>query len=320
MPAEPARWTARAFGLEIDASFPAPGLPPAGAGEPGRPTRADLVAPEEIDRDWPAHGCERVLEERIDGGTPARTIDAHPEAGYRLYARGFGLARLSPRGDAIQCSPPDEEPWSWQRFLVGRILPWAAALRGLEVFHASAVSVDGGVLAFVAPTGGGKTSLALQLVARGGRFFTDDVLALDERDGVLRAHPGAAIAAVRDAERETIGAETWRALGSELGHSGKTYMEVPRPDAPAPLRAIYYLRPGSEPAIEAIERPGPRLLLSSTFVFGVRTPERLANQLDVCARIARTVPTFSLGISGSVSSAAAAAAVEEHAREAVPAA
>jgi hypothetical protein len=227
---------------------------------------------------------------------------------------------VSPRGDAIQCSPPDEEPWSWQRFLVGRILPWAAALRGLEVFHASAVAVDGGVLAFVAPTGGGKTSLAIQLVARGGRFFTDDVLALDERDGVLRAHPGAAIAAVRDAEREKIGDDTWRALGSELGHSGKTYMKIPREHAPAPLRAIYYLRPRPEPAIEPIESPGPRLLLSSTFVFGVRTPERLANQLDVCARIARTVPTFSLGISETVSSAAAAAAVEEHARRAVPAA
>ena len=313
------RWTARAFGLEIDASFPAPGLPEAVGGPPGRPVRADLVEPAEIDGSWPAEGCERVLEEMYEEREPVRTIDSHPEAGYRLYARGFGLARLSPSGDAVACSPPDDEPWSWQRFLVGRILPWAAALRGLEPFHASAVAADGGVLAFVAPTGGGKTSLAVQLVARGARFFTDDVLALDEHGGTLRAHPGAAIAAVRDAARAAIAPDTWTALGSELGHSGKTYMEIPREHSPAPLRAVYYLRPRPEPSIEPIERPGPRLLLTSTFVFGVRTPERLATQLDVCARIARTVPIFTLGISESAGSAAAAAAVEEHARAAVPA-
>jgi hypothetical protein len=312
------RRTARAFGLEIDASFPAPGLPPPGEGPPGRPTRADLVAPEAIDGDWPAAGAERVLEERFDDDVPVRTIDAHPEAGYRLYARGFGLARLSPSGDLIQCSPPDVEPWSWQRFLVGRILPWAAVLRGIEVLHASAVALDGSAVAFVAPTGGGKTSLAIQLVARGAGFLTDDVLALEEHDGALRAHPGAAIAAVRDAERDLIPPETWRTLGSELGHSGKTYLEIRREDAPLPLRAVYYLRPADEPAIEPIDHPDPRLLLTSTFVFGVRTPERLANQLSICARIARDVPMFSLGIPTSTQSAAVAALVDEHAREGLP--
>jgi hypothetical protein len=217
-------------------------------------------------------------------------------------------------GDRIECSPPDVEPWSWQRFLVGRILPWAAVLRGLEAFHASAVAIDGRAVALVAPTGGGKTSLALRLVAGGAGFLTDDVLALEAREAGVLAHPGASIAAVREAERQHIPMEAWRALGSELGVSGKTYLEVPRADGPRPLRAIYFVRPGEGAGIERVERPDPRALLASTFVLGVRTPERLRNQLDVCARIAREVPLFSLSIGPGVGSELAAAMLEEHVR------
>src|SRR4051794_2602481 len=168
----------RAFGLEIESSFEAPGLPAASGPACGPRVRMDLARAEEIDRDWPGQGATRVLEEHFDDAAPARTIVFPPDHGYRLYARNFGLARISPSGERVVCAPPDAEPWSWQRFLVGRILPWAAVLRGREAFHASAVGVRGRAVAFVGVTGAGKTSLAVQLVARGARFLTDDVLAL----------------------------------------------------------------------------------------------------------------------------------------------
>jgi hypothetical protein len=303
----------RAFGLEIDAGFDAPGLPDA-AGTPasGLPVRLDLATPEELDGGWPAHGVKRVLGEHFDDGPPARTIDAHPDAGYRLYARHFGLARISPSGDEVVCAPPDEEPWSWQRFLVGRILPWAAVLRGHEVLHASAIVLRDRVVAFVGETGTGKTSLAVHLVARGLGFFTDDVLALELRDGALRAHPGAAIASVRDAERDSIPQASWARLGTVLGHSGKTYVEVPRADAPLPLGALCFLDRGEMSGIAPIERLDPRLLLASTFVLGVQTPARLLNQLDVCSAIARDVPVFRLHSAPGSSAAESAGMAYEH--------
>lgn len=312
-----ARRRARAFGLEIDLSFPAPGLPDAVGPPRGPGTRVDLVGPDEIDRDWPAGDAERVLEERFGGDEPVRTIDAHPSAGYRLYARHFGLARLSPAGERILCSPPDVAPWNWQRFLVGRILPWAAVLRGLEVFHASAVTIGGRAVGFVGPTGAGKTSLAVQLVARGARFVTDDVLALDRPDGGVRAHPGAAIASVRPAERDAIPSPTWDTLGPVLGHSEKTYLELPREDGPAPLAGLYFLRSTGGHAVEHLERPDPRLLLASTFVLGVRTPARLANQLDLCAQLGREVPMFGLEVAQHTGSRHVAEVVEAHVREAL---
>jgi hypothetical protein len=316
----PARRRARAFGLEISLAFEAPGLVDAVGPPVGPHTRVDLVAPDVIDGDWPGVGARRVLEERFGGREPERTIDAHPRAGYRLYARHFGLARLSAHGARVLCAPPGVAAWRWQRFLVGRILPWAAVLRGLEALHASAVAVDGGAVAFVGPTGAGKTSLAVQMVARGADFLTDDVLAIDERDGELRAHPGGALAAVRPAERAAVAQATWRRVGSVIGRSGKTYMALPRVDGPVPLRAIYFLRQGDGGrAIEPISRPDPRLLLASTFVVGIQTPERLRRQLDVCASLVRGVPLFDLRIAAGRGSEELAALVHEHAAAAEPA-
>jgi hypothetical protein len=311
-PAAETRLRARAFGLEIDASFEAPGLPPASGPPQGPRTRLDLAAVDEIERDWPSTGTERILEEHIGEGPAARTIDVHPEHGYRLYARHFGIARISPTGSNVVCAPPQEEAWSWQRFLVGRVLPWAAVLRGYEAFHASAVACDGRVLAFVGETGAGKTSLAVQLVARGMDFLTDDVLAVDRQDGVLRAHPGAAVASVREAERAAMSDSALSRVGTLLGESGKSYVQVPRVDGPLPLGGVYFVRRGEGRAIERIERPDARLLLTSTFVLGVQTPARLLNQLDVCSAMAREVPLFKLRVAPGVSAEALAAAVHKH--------
>ena len=305
----------RAFGLEIDSGVDAPGLPPANGRTHGPRTTLDVVDAERIDADWPAGGADRVLEEDFGGRSarPDRTIDVHPRAGWRLYARHFGLARVSPTGARIECAPPPVAAWRWQRFLVGRVLPWAAVLRGLEAFHASAVAIDGRAFAFVAPTGGGKTSVAVRLVAGGAGFITDDVLALDRQGDVMRAHPGAGIASVRPAEKALIDRALWRSLGRTLGHSGKSYLALPREDGPLPLAAIYYLRPGDEPRIAPV-KPDPRMLLASTFVLGVQTPKRLMNQLDVCAAIARDVPMFTAGVDAESGSAGLAERLGEHAR------
>jgi hypothetical protein len=288
------RFRSRAFGLEIDASFEAPGLPPF-AGDPVGPvTRADLVEPEAVDAPWRDVRHDRILEERFGGeaAQPDRTIDAHPELGYRLYARGFGLARIAPDGSAVECAPPSDEPWSWQRFLVGRVLPWASVLRGYEVLHASAVAIDGAAVLVVGMSGAGKTSLALRLVAAGAVFVTDDVAALDVVDGAPRVHPGASIAAVRPDERGAIEASVWSRLGTVLGESGKTYIALPRAGGPLPVAAICFIGAGDGPLIERMDSIDPRLLFTSTFVLGVQTPARLRNQLEVCAAIATRVPAL----------------------------
>jgi hypothetical protein len=306
------RHRARAFGLDIDASFPVPGLAAAEGATGGPSTRIDLVPEEELDRDWAGGEARRVLEEHFDDeAEPARTIDVHPSLGYRLYARHFGLARIAPDGRGVLCAPPGPAGWDWQRFLVGRILPWAAVLNGYEAFHASAVAIGGRAVAFVGETGAGKTSLALRLVASGAEFLTDDVLAVETGEGGVRGHAGAGIASVRPAEREAIPTATWETLGTVLGHSGKTYVELPVSPEPRPLAAVYFLRSDDGARIEALPKLDPRRLLASTFVLGIQTPERLSNQLDVCAALARAVPAFELRVTG-VDAGGLAQSVSEH--------
>lgn len=298
-------WRSRAFGIEIEGSFPAPGLPPARVAGTARPTRLAVVPGHDIDRRWLPGGGQRLLAEHFDDSPqPARTIDHRAGVGYRLFARNFGLAFVSEDGDEVLCAPPEDEPWSWQRFLVGRILPWAALLRGRELFHASAVTVGGGSLAVIGPTGAGKTSLAAQLVLRGAGFLTDDVLALEHDGTAIQAHPGAGIVSVRDGERAAIAAKDWTRLGSELGYSGKSYIELTREDGPAPLRAIYFLsRTARSPGITAVEAPDPRLLLGSTFIESVQTPARLRNQLSLCADLAQAVPMFTASVTAGLTAA-----------------
>jgi hypothetical protein len=318
--AAPPRWRSRAFGLELEGSFPAAGLPPLEGPGGGPLTRLELASAEAIDAAWPLEGATRVLEERFGGRTPSRTIDQHDAAGYRLYARHFGLALIAPDGRRVLCAPPGVAPWRWQRFLVGRVLPWAAILSGLEAFHASAVELDGRAAAFVGPSGAGKTSLAIRLVLGGAGFLTDDVLAIDRGpDGALRAHPGASVASLRADERAAMLPDQWRRLGTVLGHSDKTYVALARAPAAVPLGVVYFLTQDDRcgGVIERLPAPDPRVLLSSTFVLSMRTPGRLRNLLDICAEVARSVPAFRVRIGPASESAVLAEALNTHARRAV---
>jgi hypothetical protein len=300
-------WRSRAFGLEIEGDFEAPGLVPVSGPAEGPLTRLRLADPAALAARFPTAGATRLLEERFppDDEKVARSIDFAPGHGYRLFARFFGLALVSEDGAEVLCAPPDDEPWSWQRFLVGRILPWAAVLRGREVLHASAATIDGRAVAFAGPTGMGKTSLAAEVVLGGGAFLTDDVLALERRGDEIVAHPGAAIASLRDGAGHD--------LGEVLGESGKTYVAVERVPRPAPLAALYFLAREDGPRLEPIERPDARLLLGSTFNESIRTPERMVRQLELCADLAASVPMFRLRVTPDVAPAELAAEVRRHA-------
>jgi len=305
---------AHAFGIALDAAFEAPGIPAGAALEPLPATTVELVDRAVIEDRWRPleRDAERLLAEEFGGATPARTVDRHPDGGYRLYARHFGLARIATGGERVECAPPGVAAWRWQRFLVGRVLPWAALLRGREVFHASAVRIGDRIYGFVGPTGMGKTSLATRLVLRGAGFVTDDVLAIEVADGVVRGHPGACLVAVRPGERAVIDRPDWRRLGTVLGVSGKTYVQVEREHSALPLGGLFFLHRGTGgPAIEA-GGVDARALLASTFVVSLAPPERLVRLLDLSATIQATVPLFRARVDDASGADALAEAVMEH--------
>ena len=303
------------FGIEVESSFEVPGLADSQPPRHLPTTTLELGSPDEVNAPWATRQPERLVEERFGHRQPARTIDHDPELGYRLYAKHFGLASISADGSRVHCAPPDVSPWRWQRFLVGRVLPWASLLRGREVIHASAVVVENRIVAMVAPSGWGKSSLALRMVLRGAGFFTDDVLALSRDGERVVGHPGTGIVGVRPAEKQALGRTGLRRLGRVVGTSSKTYVAVTREESPLELGALYFLRPPA-PGTPAIE-PGAaaRDLLGSAFIPSVTSPDRLAGLLDLCAELSRATPLFRLKVDTAAGAHALADQVLEHASQ-----
>jgi hypothetical protein len=114
------------------------------------------------------------------------------------------------RGRATLDCAPSETGLHWQQVLLGRILPNVALEMGHEALHASAVESPEGVVAVVAPSGMGKTTLATELMRRGWPLFTDDVLTMTADANGVHAHPGTplmnvAVNAADDIEPDILG-------------------------------------------------------------------------------------------------------------------
>jgi hypothetical protein len=206
--------------------------------------------------------------------------------------------------------------WRWQRLMYAQVLPLAAALQGLEVFHASAVGLAGQAIGFIASSGTGKSSIAAHLVARGATLITDDVLALEPSDEVVLAHPGAGAASIDQSELDSLAPTRRARLGPEIGRSDKVHVAPSIERQPLPLAAVYYLERGSRDELRIAETspPDPRLLLASGFLWYLRTPDYLAKHLETCALVAESVRMFRLSIPAGVLASGAAEAVEAHAR------
>src|SRR5205807_10636068 len=110
-----------------------------------------------------------------------------------------------------------EDDAASQRMLLDTVLGTAALCAGYEGLHAAAVELAGGVVAIAAPTGAGKSTLCAELVARGARLFTDDLLFLARDGRGVVAHPGPPLMSVPQGSARRAG--PWRplaALGDEV--------------------------------------------------------------------------------------------------------
>jgi hypothetical protein len=258
-----------AFGLDVYAS-PTPGVL---AGSLAWPTSRwlELRLDAGVSRDdgWPSE-ARRVGIQRDEHGEVRFTVAAHERAGYRLAGDGYGEHLLSRDGLRLDCAPRGARDPDWQRFLIAQVLPFAAAVRGLEVLHAGAVVIGGRALLLLGASGAGKTTLALALTRLGAGFLADDAVALERSGERLLAHPGTPIAAVGRGEAERL-------------------LKIPTVPAPAPLGGVLCLERSSDgpdkPHFEPLGDGAP--LLASTFNLMLRDGERMGSLLEVCALVAQ---------------------------------
>ena len=308
---EPERWRGRAYGVVVESTTPVSGLLVDRNGVEARLVEWQAVPEAELGADALS---EPLVDRRYPDGRPFMSIEHDPEVGYRIAAPGFGAHLVANDGSLIRSSLP-EEGQIWQRLFFAQALPLAAALNGLALFHASAVVMDERAYAFVGLSGSGKTSIAAQLVARGARMLTDDVLALEPAGGELRAHAGPARISIERAELDGLGADGRKRLGDPLDtptEDGKVQLETRPETRPVPLGGVFLLGRTSSGGVAVKRDPENRTqaLLAAAFLGYLMLPRRLALHLEVCAEIAAGVPTFSVQIGETTAASEVAETIE----------
>ena len=171
------------------------------------------------------------------------------------------------------------------------ILPLALPLFDLEPFHGSVVEHEDRVLAFLADSGIGKSTMAATFRGRGARLIADDACAVDEHG---RVWPGPPLVAPRvEAGAEGDGRETY---------DGKQVVRLEgHPSAPREPSAVVVLERAPVPA--SVEPLSGRDGLQKIFRY-VRAPwalpvRRADLQLHTVARLA-TLPILLVTFDGQL--------------------
>lgn len=258
------------YGHGLDSTLEFPELGPYAGGEVRwrLSTASDLAAME---------GPRLLGEEELYAGVGAHLF-AHG-GGHRIRVDDTGDFDLGRDGGTIRWAP---RPPAWPDFVrahaLGRVLSTAMWFDGLLPLHASAVETRHGVIAFLAPKGTGKSTLALALVAAGASLVTDDTLPVVPGREVV-AWPG--VHAVR-AHREAL-----VALGIPVPDAstreGKLVVTAfdpsRRTQAPRPLVALYLI----DPVDAGLIPPGATELPPALGVVGVVAHVKIGRMLGASA-------------------------------------
>jgi hypothetical protein len=254
-----------AFGLRLEASFPLPGI--GAAGDPDLPALSvELVDRAELERRWSGDAIEPDWVGLLGDGRELRL--ERGSAGDRLFSYGE-RARFHLAADELTlCCAPLGDGLDWQRALLSKVIPTVAVLRGYEALHASALETPHGAIALLAPSGAGKTTLALELLACGCKLICDDVLVLSEgEDGVL-AHQATPH---MNLEPEAAGRAAWEGLIEPLASFGEEEWAIARQSATdaRPLSAVFLLARRPQPPSE-LHALAPSPLPLAPYMLGVR--------------------------------------------------
>jgi hypothetical protein len=297
----------RAFGLVVESSFALPGLP-AAPGDGSSPCVSIRTAtPGQIREHWSGAAGPPAWETVLGDGVALRYEVGL--AGDHRFTYAADTFHVSADAGTVLCSVEDPDAAAWQRQLLDTILFSVSFLNGFELLHASAVEVDGGVVAFVAPTGGGKSSLALELCRRGCRIFCDDVLTIGARGEDLVCHPAPAVMSIPPSAG--LPAALGGSVIARFGEEDEVWIALERAStSPRVLRAVYLLdRFAETPFVSEIAAPTILDLLPHAISLP-HAAARERRRFEVFSALADQVAMFRLAADPTSSAGAIAVLVE----------
>jgi hypothetical protein len=177
--------------------------------------------------------------------------------------------------------------------LAGSGMAHALAIDGHSALHASAVEVDGRAIAFIGPSGQGKTTLAALLCGEGARAVTDDVLRCEIGGDEAACYRGSSSLRLRS-QAASLAGDGARAASTADGRTAATF--APTPHSLLPLGAIVVPAPDRTAGALSVRRLRGREaateLLRSPRLAGLFDRELVARHLDLSRGLAATVPVL----------------------------
>lgn len=181
------------FGLSIQSNIPVPGLPVSESSPNSMDIQLFLGFPPRANTEISSE--PEVLSHtspfQDDLGEPVvRAWNIDQGAFFHLvYSDGpeFWLDRERKRVWALWPDTSSLEDAAC--YLLGPVLGVLLRYRGVTCLHASAIAVNDCAVAFVGPAGIGKSTTAAALAQRGYAVLSDDIVALEEKQGVFYVQP-----------------------------------------------------------------------------------------------------------------------------------
>jgi len=222
-------------------------------------------------------------------------------AGYLLRFPDLADFLVSPDGLSATCSPaPEVTDATAHHLYLNQVLPLMLSRQGKLVFHASAVEIGDGAVAFAAASGSGKSTLAASFAISGFRLLTDDGLVLQGSGPGYQALPGhPSIRLWEDSEEALIPAEV--EASPALAFTSKSRFLAGRDigfcDRPRPLRRVYFLGDGGAPEIAFQRMSAAEALIQwvkHSFLLDIEEKPLLASHFDEVARLANQTICYHL--------------------------
>jgi hypothetical protein len=259
-----------------------------------------------LERTWSGSDAPPAWETILGDGLPL--THEVGSAGDHRFRYGPDAFHLSVDGSTILCAPKNGGDMAWRRQLLDTVLFSASFVHGFELLHASAVESEEGVVAFVAASGGGKSSLAAELLRRGMPLFCDDVLALRAGpDGVV-CFPAPAVMNVPSAISRRGG--LWDVVADMPGED-ESWVAVRGASTDArPLAAVYFLDRNA-PATRCDDLESGRLQqLLGNAISLPHDLDRARGRFGLFSEVAASVPMRRLSATPGTSPSALADIVE----------
>jgi hypothetical protein len=192
-------------------------------------------------------------------------------------------------------APPDVDRGAVALDLIGVVLPYLLHQSGAWCVHASAVQTPQGVIAFVAPRGTGKSTLAAACARAGCALVADDVVVMRGTAGGVTVTPAGLPIRLRESTARAVGVDTGVA-----DDWGKVRITGAVAASDLPLAAMYVLHPLADNAAPERVRRGERAaalaLLTNGKITELLGHAGAGDALTRCVSLASVSTSYDLGV------------------------